>query len=185
MPPAPALHSREIEPSAHQRFVNTTPKPRATKKSRGDEPCPLPPFPLPCALLSLPPLLGGVVDVGASNGVLEVEEGKPVDARVGSGDEVAEEMAVVAAWRISCWRVRTATLARPARSRLSKAMAAKGRNSGLWAHKLELAVDARLSVCCCGCGGWAQGVRGTPKRPRSRGNRQQSQLRGGGLNLVH
>lgn len=115
------MRSRGIKPNAHQRFVKTTPKPSATKKSSGDEPCPPPPpFPLPFPLPLLP--VSAVVDVGLSKGV--VREGRSLEeARVGSGEEVAEEMALVVACLISCWRVRTAILARPARSRLSKAMA--------------------------------------------------------------
>lgn len=110
------------EPNAHQRFVNTTPKPSATKKSSGDEPCPLPfPFPFPFPLL-FPLLASAGDDVGPLMGV--VKDGTSLEeARVGSADEVAEEMALVVACLISCWRVRTAMLARPARSRLSKGMA--------------------------------------------------------------
>lgn len=75
---------------AHQRFVKTTPKPRATKNSNGEEP---PPPPLDPPLL--PPLLPLVVvgdgEESAEVGVSEMEVG------AGVGDVVASEAMVEAA----------------------------------------------------------------------------------------
>jgi len=94
-----------------QRFVNTTPNPRATKKSNGDEPCPFPfPFPLPL-LLPLPP------SVGTGDGLaVDVRSGEVDEARVGSGEgnDVAEAMALVVACLIWCCRLRTASFANSA-----------------------------------------------------------------------
>lgn len=77
--------------STHQRFVKTTPKPKATKKRRGEEPeLPPPPPPLP---LPLSPVL---VDVGIGSEVKvgEVEE-KPVEEGARLDDAVGSDAALV------------------------------------------------------------------------------------------
>ena len=87
----------------------------------------------------------------------EVRDGTALEeARVGSGDEVAEEMALVVACLISCCSVRTAMLARPARPRLSKAME-KEEDPGM--GPLDGVSRRCKAVCGCGCGGWARAYR--------------------------
>lgn len=73
---------------AYQRFVNTTPKPRATKKSSGE-------FPLVLFDGLLPPGLAGLplTDVSAGGaGVVVLED-------VGAGPEGGDDERVSAAWR--------------------------------------------------------------------------------------
>lgn len=97
--------------STHQRFVNTTPKPRATKKSRGDEPEP--------PLLEPPPLPPSEVEVGSASEVCDGDA--PRDCELvsdgeGDADAIAEVRLEVddTACLIWCCRARPARLTRPA-----------------------------------------------------------------------
>lgn len=145
------FHAGARPNNAHQRFVNTTPKPRATKNNNGEEP---PPLLLLLLLLLLPPVFeGSVVVVG---GTLAAEVG-PAENEVGlASEDVADgvtlESTVCLTW---CCKARTARLARPARSALSITMAAaevKSTTINRWTQSMITTARQRTrpatTVCC-------------------------------------
>lgn len=97
-----ARHYQNNNKSTHQRFVNTTPKPKATKKSRGEEP----EFPPPPPLLLPLPLSPVLVDVGMGSDVKveeaeekPVEEGARLDDAVGSDEALVNVLETCLTWR--------------------------------------------------------------------------------------
>lgn len=113
-------HVLVVDRNAHQRFVNTTPNPKATKKSKGEEP-EFPPllFPLPLPLLPL--VSDGVGEAIVDDGMVELGNNE---------EEVADGEALsVVACLIWWFKARTAKLAMPAaNSELSKTMTTNSRS---------------------------------------------------------
>lgn len=134
--------------STHQRFVKTTPKPRATKKRRGEEPefPPPPPWPPP------PPLLSPVpVDVGrgSEEKVGEVE-GKPVGEGARVDEAVGLEEGVVRVLETCLTWLRRVRAAKSTKSWPPRAMTTKCERvrSLLETQRVDIRLIQFGSVCC-------------------------------------